>query len=183
MSIADILKDAESRMKKSVEAAQHDFATLRTGRANPTLLDALKVDYYGQSLPVNQLAAITAPDPRLIVIQPWDKGALAAIEKALQKSDLGLTPTSDGTVIRLAIPPLTEQRRKEFVKQLHHKAEAARVSVRNIRRDSNEHMRRDTELTDDAIKRAEKDVQKLADKYVAEVDALAKAKEAELLEV
>lgn len=183
MIIADVLKDAESRMKKSVEAAQHDFATLRTGRANPALLDALKVDYYGQSLPVNQLGAITSPDPRLIVIQPWDKGAIAAIEKALQKSDLGLTPSSDGNVIRLAIPPLTEQRRKEFVKQLHTKAEGARVSLRNIRRDSIEQMRRDAELTDDDKKRAEKDVQKLADKYVAEVDTLAKAKEAELLEV
>lgn len=183
MSIADVLKDAESRMKKSLEAAQHDFATLRTGRANPTLLDSLKVDYYGQTLPVNQLGTVSSPDARLLVIQPWDRGALGAIEKAIQKSDLGLTPANDGAAIRLAIPPLTEQRRKEFVKQLHGKAEAARVALRNIRRDANEHLKRDDELTDDQIKRAEKDVQKLADKYIAELDALQKAKEAELLEV
>jgi ribosome recycling factor len=183
MSIADVLRDAESRMKKSIEAAQHDFATLRTGRANPALLDSLKVDYYGQTLPINQLGTVVAPDARLLVIQPWDRGALGAIEKAIQKSDLGLTPANDGQAIRLAVPPLTEERRKDFVKQLHSKAESARVALRNVRRDANEHLKRDTELTDDQIKRAEKDVQKLADKYIAELDALQKAKEAELLEV
>jgi ribosome recycling factor len=183
MSIAEVLRDTESRMKKSIEAAQHDFATLRTGRANPALLDSLKVDYYGQSLPINQLGTVAAPDARLLVIQPWDRGALGAIEKAIQKSDLGLTPANDGQAIRLAVPPLTEERRKDFVKQLHSKAESARVALRNVRRDANEHLKRDTELTDDQIKRAEKDVQKLADKYIAELDALQKAKEAELLEV
>lgn len=183
MSIADVLRDAESRMKKSIEAAQHDFATLRTGRANPALLDSLKVDYYGQTLPINQLGTVSAPDARLLVIQPWDRGALAAIEKAIQKSELGLTPANDGAAIRLPVPPLTEERRKDFVKQLHGKAEAARVALRNVRRDANEHLKRDAELTDDQIKRAEKDVQKLADKYIAELDALQKAKEAELLEV
>lgn len=183
MSISDRLRDAETRMKKSIEAAQHDFATLRTGRANPALLDSLKVEYYGQTLPVNQVGGVTTPDARMLVIQPWDKGAMAAIEKAIMKSDLGLTPTNDGNVIRLAIPPLTEERRKDFVKQLHQKAEAARVSIRNIRRDANEHLKRDDDLTDDDVKRGEKDVQKLADKYVAELDALQKTKEAELLEV
>ena len=188
MSVSDSLRDAETRMKKSVEAAQHDFATLRTGRANPTLLDSLKVEYYGQTLPVTQLGTVTTPDARSLVIQPWDRGALATIEKAITKSDLGLTPNNDGSVIRLNIPPLTEERRKDFVKQLQQKAEAARVSVRNIRRDTLEHLKRESKkdtsgITDDDIKRAEKDVQKVLDRYVGEIDTLQKAKEAELLEV
>ena len=183
MSVSDVLRDTESRMKKSLEAAGHDFATLRTGRANPSLLDYLKVDYYGQTLPVNQLGSVTAPEPRLLVIQPWDKGSLAAIERAITKSDLGLTPSNDGVVIRLGIPPLTEERRRDFVKQLKQKAEAARIAVRNVRRDANDHLKRDETVTDDEVKRAEKDVQKIADKYIAEIDALEKAKEAELLEV
>ena len=183
MSVTEVLRDTESRMKKSLEAAGHDFATLRTGRANPSLLDSLKVDYYGQTLPVNQLGSVTAPEPRLLVIQPWDKGSLAAIERAITKSDLGLTPSNDGVVIRLGIPPLTEERRRDFVKQLKQKAEAARIAVRNVRRDANDHLKRDETVTDDEVKRAEKDVQKIADKYIAEIDALEKAKEAELLEV
>jgi ribosome recycling factor len=182
MSVSDSLRDLDGRLKKSVEAAQHDFATLRTGRANPALLDAIKVDYYGTSMPINQLGTVTTPEARLLVIQPFDKGAMAAIEKAITKSDLGLTPNNDGIVIRLAIPPLTTERRKDFVKQLHQKAEAARVSVRNIRRDILDAMKRDEEMTDDDIKRAEKDVQKALDKTIAEIDALQKAKEAELLE-
>ena len=182
MSVSDSLRDLDGRLKKSVEAAQHDFATLRTGRANPALLDALKVDYYGTAMPINQLGTVTVPEARLLVIQPFDKGAMAAIEKAITKSDLGLTPNNDGVVIRLAIPPLTTERRKDFVKQLQQKAEAARVSVRNIRRDILDGMKRDEEMTDDDIKRAEKDVQKALDKTIAEIDALQKAKEAELLE-
>jgi ribosome recycling factor len=182
MSMSDTLRDLDGRMKKSVEAAQHDFATLRTGRANPALLDSLKVEYYGTTMPLNQLGTVTAPEARLLVIQPYDKGAMAPIEKAIQKSDLGLTPSNDGMVIRLGIPPLTQERRKEFVKQLQQKAEAARVSVRNIRRDTLDHLKRDESVTDDDFKRAEKDVQKVADKTIAEIDALAKAKEAELLE-
>lgn len=182
MSVSDSLRDLDGRLKKSVEAAQHDFASLRTGRANPALLDALKVDYYGTAMPINQLATVTTPEARLLVIQPFDKGAMASIEKAITKSDLGLTPNNDGIVIRLAIPPLTTERRKDFVKQLQQKAEAARVSVRNIRRDILDGMKRDEEMTDDDIKRAEKDVQKALDKTIAEIDALQKAKEAELLE-
>lgn len=162
--------------------------TLRTGRANPALLDSLKVEYYGQTLPLNQLGSVNAPEARTLIIQPWDRGALAAIEKAITKSDLGMTPNNDGTIIRLNIPPLTEERRKEFVKQLHQKAEAARVSVRNIRRDTLEQLKRESKqdasgITDDDIKRAEKDVQKVLDRYVGEIDTLQKAKEAELLEV
>jgi ribosome recycling factor len=183
MSVAGILRDGESRMKKTLEAASADFATLRTGRANPTLLDSLKVEYYGQTMPVTQLGTVSAPEARLLVITPWDKGALPAIEKAISKSDLGLNPSSDGVVIRLVIPPLTEERRKDFVKQLAHKAEAGRVALRNIRRDAIEHFKRDDEVTEDDEKRAEKDVQKLLDRYIMELDTLQKAKEAELLEV
>lgn len=183
MSVASVLRDAETRMKKSVESAAHDFATLRTGRANPALLDSLRVDYYGQQMPVSQLGAISAPEARMLMIQAWDKGAVQAIEKAIQKSELGLNPAVDGNNIRLSIPPLTEERRKDFVKQLHQKAEAHRVSLRNIRRDTIEHLKKDDEVTEDEEKRAEKDVQKLLDKYIHELDALAKSKEAELLEV
>jgi ribosome recycling factor len=183
MSVSSILRDAETRMKKTIESAAHDFATLRTGRANPTLLDSLKVEYYGQMLPVNQLGTVSAPEARVLLITPWDKGALAAIEKGIQKSDLGLTPNNDGQNIRLNIPMLTEERRKDFVKQLAGKAEAGRVALRNIRRDAIEHFKKDDEVTDDDAKRAEKDVQKLLDKYVAELDTLWKQKEAELLEV
>jgi len=183
MSVSSILRDAEVRMKKTLESTGADFATLRTGRANPTLLDSLNVDYYGQAMPVAQLGTVTAPEARLLVITPWDKGALSAIEKAIMKSELGLTPNNDGVMIRLSIPVLTEERRKDFVKQLHHKAEAGRVALRNIRRDAIEHFKRDDEVTDDDEKRAEKDVQKLLDRFIGELDTLQKAKEAELLEV
>ncbi len=182
MTPSDILRDAETRMKKTIESAQADFATLRTGRANPSLLDSLKVDYYGQQMPVNQLGTVTVPEPRVLIIQPWDRGALVAIEKAITKSDLGLSPNNDGIVIRLNIPPLTEQRRKDFVKQLAHKAEAGRVALRNIRRDAIEHGKKDDEITEDDVKRLEKDVQKLVDRYIAELDSLQKTKETELLE-
>ena len=182
MTVSEIMRETETRMKKSIEAANHDFATLRTGRANPTLLDSLKIDYYGQTMPVSQLGSVTAPDARVLVITPWDKGALAAIEKAISKSDLGLTPANDGSVIRLNIPPLTTERRKDYVKQLAGKGEAARVSLRNIRRDALEQAKKDEAIVDDEVKRAEKDVQKLLDRYIVELDTLLKAKEAELLE-
>ncbi len=182
MSVSSILRDTETRLKKSVESAALDFATLRTGRANPAILDSLKVEYYGQQMPLNQLAAVSIPDAQMLVITPYDRGALAIIEKAITKSDLGLTPASDGGVIRLRIPPLTEQRRKEFVKQLAGKAESGRVALRNIRRDAIDQFKKDEEVTDDDAKRAEKDVQKLLDKYAGELDSLQKTKEAELLE-
>ena len=182
MSVASILKDAESRMRKSIEAAQADFATLRTGRANPAILDAIKVDYYGQSLPINQLGTVVAPEARTLLITPWDKGALPLIEKAISNSNVGLTPNNDGATIRLNIPALTTERRKEFVKQLSQKAEAAKVSLRNIRRDAIEAAKKDEEVTDDEAKRAEKDIQKILDTFMAELDTLQKAKETELLE-
>lgn len=182
MSASQILKDAESRMKKTLEAEAANFATLRTGRANPALLDALRVEYYGQTMPINQLGTVSVPDAHTLLIQVWDQGALAAIEKAITRSELGLAPNNDGKSIRLNIPPLTQERRKDLVKQLHAKAEGGRVALRNIRRDANEAAKKDDELTDDDVKRAEKEVQKLLDRYVAELDALARAKEAELLE-
>ena len=183
MSVSEILSDAESRMKKSLDSANNDFATLRTGRANPSLLDNVRVEYYGQTMPINQLGGVTSPDPRLLLVDPWDKGALPAIAKAITNSNLGLTPNNDGQVIRLSIPQLTEERRKDFVKQLAGKGEAARVALRNIRRDAIEQFKRDEEVTDDDAKRAEKEVQKLLDRATAELEVLLKAKEAELLEV
>lgn len=183
MGASDLLRDAETRMKKSVESAAGDFATLRTGRASPALLDPVKADYYGQPTPITQLGSVNVPEPRTLIITPWDKAALQAIERAIIKSDLGLNPNNDGQVIRLNIPPLTEERRKEFVKQLANKAEAARVSLRNIRRDAIDHAKKDADnMTEDDVKRMEKDVQKLLDRYIVEVDTLQKAKEGELME-
>jgi ribosome recycling factor len=182
MSVSEILKDAETRMKKSLESAAADFATLRTGRANPALLDSLKVDYYGSPMPVNQLGTVTVPEARVLLITPWDKSTLALIEKAITKSELGLTPNNDGTAIRLNIPPLTEERRKDLVKQLATKTEAGRVSLRNIRRDANDQLKKDEEVTEDEAKRAEKDVQKLLDKYMAELEGMEKNKRDDLME-
>lgn len=182
MSVASILKDTETRMRKSLEAAAADFATLRTGRATPAMLDGLKVDYFGAPYGVRDLANVNSPEPRVLLIEPWDKGALSLIEKAIINSSLGLNPNSDGVRIRLNIPPLTTERRKEFVKQLAGKAEAGRVALRNIRRDANEQLKKDEEVTEDDAKRAEKDVQKLLDKYVAELDVATKQKEEELME-
>ena len=169
-------------MGKTLESTAADYATLRTGRANPAMLDGLKVDYYGSPMNVRDLANISSPEPRVLLIEPWDKAAMALIEKAITNSSLGLNPNSDGVRIRLNIPALTTERRKEFVKQLAGKAEAGRVALRNIRRDANEHLKRDDEVIEDEAKRAEKDVQKLLDKYVGELEAMTKAKESELLE-
>jgi ribosome recycling factor len=180
---AELLRDAETRMKKSLEAAANDFATLRTGRANAAILDSVKVEYYGQPMTIASVAAVSVPESRTLLIAPWEKNMLGPIEKAILKSDLGLNPNNDGQNIRLNIPPLTEQRRKEFVKQLAGKAESARVALRNLRRDTMEQYKKDDTNTEDDIKRAEKDVQKLLDKYIAELETMYKAKEAELLEV
>ena len=180
---AELLRDAETRMKKSLEAAANDFATLRTGRANAAILDSVKVEYYGQPMTIASVAAVSVPESRTLLIAPWEKNMLGPIEKAILKSDLGLNPNNDGQNIRLNIPPLTEQRRKEFVKQLAGKAEAGRVALRNLRRDAIEQYKKDDTNTEDDIKRAEKDVQKLLDRYIAELETMYKAKEAELLEV
>jgi ribosome recycling factor len=184
--IEDTLKDAEHRMQSAVNSLDRDLDTVRTGRARPSLVEALKIEYYGTPTPLNQLATIGAPEPRLITIQPWDKTQLPSIEKAIQKSDLGLTPTNDGNLIRLVIPQLNEDRRKELVKMVHKKVEEARVAVRNVRRDSLDHLRKlqhDKQITDDDERRAQERLQKITDKYVAEVDKHGHTKEQELLEV
>jgi ribosome recycling factor len=185
--IQDILKDAEERMHKAEEALQRDLASIRTGRASPALLDRVQVEYYGQTMPINQLATVSVPEPRLLVVQPWDKGAMSAIEKAIQKSpDLGLNPTNDGTVIRLAIPALTEERRKEFVKQVHKKVEESHVAIRNVRRDASDRLKKlekDKEVSQDEERRGAEQLDKLTQRLIEEVDRVGQRKEAELLEV
>ncbi len=184
--IDDTLRDAEHRMQSAIAALDRELDTVRTGRARPALVESLKVEYYGTPTPLSQLATINAPEPRLITIQPWDKGQLGTIEKAIQKSDIGLNPTNDGNIIRLVVPQLTEDRRKELVKVVHKRVEDGRVAVRNVRRDSLDHLRKlqhDKEVSDDDERRAQDRLQKLTDKYVAEIDRHGQTKEQELLEV
>jgi ribosome recycling factor len=184
--IDETIQDAEHRMQSAVGALDRELDAVRTGRARPALVETLKVEYYGTPTPLNQMAAVNAPEPRLITIQPWDKTQLGAIEKAIQKSDLGLTPTNDGNIIRLVIPALTEERRKELVKVVHKKVEDGRVAVRNVRRDALEHLRKlqhDKQVSDDDERRAQDRLQKLTDRLIAEIDKHGQAKEQELLEV
>ncbi len=151
----DVRKDAETRMKKAVEVAQHDFSTIRTGRANPLILENIKVDYYGTPTPLNQIAGVTVPEPRQLLVTPWDRSQINSILKAIQASDIGLTPMSDGNVIRLNVPPLNEERRKELIKTLHKKSEEHKVAVRNVRRDANEQLKaqqKNGEITEDDLK-------------------------------
>lgn len=184
--IADVLSDAESKMQKAVEVLSKDLAGVRTGRASPSLVDRLSVEYYGTATPLNQLANVAVPEPRLLVIQPWDKTALAAIEKAILKSDLGLTPSSDGKVIRLAIPPLTEERRRDLVKISRRRVEEARVAVRNVRREAHDDLRdleKEKLISEDEFRRANEQLQKLTDAMIDQVDQVGQKKEAEILEV
>jgi ribosome recycling factor len=184
--IDDWLKDAEQRMDKSVEALHKELGSIRTGRATPALVDRLHIDYYGSPTPLQSLASVSAPEARLLVIQPYDRSAIGAIEKAIQKSELGLNPANDGSLIRIPIPPLTEERRKEFVKVVKQKAETARVAVRNIRRDEVDHIRqieKDGEVGSDEIDRGLAQLQKITDRFVARVDEVAQKKEQEILEV
>jgi ribosome recycling factor len=186
MSLEDLTREAEQKMKKTVEATQQDFATIRTGRATPKLLDGITAEYYGTPTPLNQLATINVPESRQLQIVPYDRATLAAIEKAVKNSDININPVNDGTSIRLSIPPLTEERRKEFVRVLHKKTEDGRVSIRNIRRDVNDHYKaivKKGEASEDESKRAQDGLQKLTDRYIVEIDNISKAKEAELLEV
>jgi ribosome recycling factor len=186
MAIDDLIQDATRRMDKSVEAAQHEFNTLRTGRASAALLDRVQIDYYGTMTPLKQLATINAPEPRLLTVQPFDPSSTSTIERAIQESDLGLTPNNDGKVIRLPIPQLTEERRKELVKVARQMAEDGRVAVRNVRRDVMHHLK---ELVDrgevgsDEEHRAEERVQKLTDDHTHRIDDLLKRKEEEIMEV
>ncbi len=180
------LQTAEDRMEKCVVALRRDFTTVRAGRATPALLDKVQVDYYGTPTPINQLANIQIPESRLLVIQPWDKSTLHDIEKAIQRSDLGLTPTNDGTVIRLSIPQLTEERRMDLTKVIKKMAEEARVAIRNVRRDVNEDIKKSekqSQISEDDSHRLQEKVQEITDKTVAEVDRLLIQKEKELLEV
>ncbi len=182
----DLLTDASRRMDKSVEATGHELNTVRTGRASAALLDRIQVDYYGQKTPLKQLATINVPEPRMLTIQPFDPGSLKGIERAIQESDLGLNPSNDGKVIRLPIPQLTEERRKELVKVVRHLAEEGRVAVRNVRRDVMHDLKdlvRVGEVGDDEERRAEERVQKLTNEHVARIDELLKRKEEEILEV
>lgn len=184
--IDDLLTDAEERMAKSVDAARHELSTVRTGRASPHLLDSIVVDYYGTDTALNQLANVGAGDARLLTITPYDKSAIQAIEKAIMESDLGLTPNNDGGVIRIQIPELNEERRKEMVRMVHNVAEEGRIAVRNIRRDVMSDMRELKESGDtgeDEERRGEAELQKVTDAAVAEIDAALKAKETDLLEV
>lgn len=186
MTSKEIYTSHEDRMKKALDALRKEYSTLRAGRATPALLDKITVDYYGTPTPVNQVANISVPEPRMIVIQPWEKTMLSPIEKAILKSDLGLTPNSDGSVLRLSIPQLTQQRRTELVKVVHKKAEESRVAIRNLRRDGNEAIKKlekDKLISEDETKKAQDDIQKLTDKYIKEVDHIMAVKEKEIMEV
>ncbi|MGC1851982.1 MAG: ribosome recycling factor [Solirubrobacterales bacterium] len=184
--IDELLKDAEDRMRKSVESSRGELATVRTGRASPHLLDRITVDYYGSQTPLKQLANVTTSDARLLTVTPFDKGSIGEIEKAIQESDVGLTPSNDGSVIRLQIPELTEERRREMVKVVHGVAEEGRVAIRNIRRDTMQDLRdlkKEGEAGEDDERRAEAALQKQTDEAIAEIDETLKGKEEEILEV
>ncbi len=184
--IEELLADARERMDKSVEATRHEFGSVRTGRATPALLDRVQVDYYGAQTPLKQLATISAPEARLLTIQPYDKSSIKGIEKAILESDVGLTPNNDGNLIRLGIPELTEERRRQLVKVVHGIAEEGRVAVRNVRRDVMHDLRElkgEGEVGSDDEHRAEVELQKLTDEKIGELDALVKGKEADILEV
>jgi ribosome recycling factor len=184
--VDDLIQDAVTRMDKSIEAVRHEFNTVRTGRASAALLDRIHVEYYGQRTPLKQLATINAPESRLLTIQPFDPSSLRSIERSIQESDLGLTPSNDGKLIRLPIPQLTEERRKELVRVVRHMAEEGRVAVRNVRRDVMHHLKElvdDGDIGADEERRAEERVQKLTDEHVKAIDETLRHKEAEILEV
>jgi ribosome recycling factor len=184
--VKDTLNQAETKMKKAAEALGHHLNGIRTGRASPALVEHLHVEYYGTEMPLNQLANISAPEARMLVIQPWDKGSMKAIEKAIQNSDLGLNPNNDGQVIRLAIPMLTEQRRKELVKLVKKEVEEQKVSLRNIRRDAQTELKKlesDKQISADELKRAQEKLEQLTSQYTKELDQHGQAKEQEVLEV
>ncbi|ASB89586.1 ribosome recycling factor [Bacillus sonorensis] len=181
-----VMNQTKERMEKAVAAYQRELATVRAGRANPSLLDKVTVEYYGAQTPLNQLASITVPEARMLVITPYDKTALGDIEKAIQKADLGVTPTNDGSIIRITIPPLTEERRKELAKLVKKYSEDAKVAVRNIRRDANDDLKKlekNGEMTEDELRSSTEDVQKLTDEYVSKIDEITKDKEKEIMEV
>ncbi len=182
----DIKKDTQARMAKSVDALRHSLTKVRTGRASPSLVDHLKINYYGSEMPLSQVASIAVADARSLVITPWEKNMVAAVEKAIYASDLGLTPNTAGTTIRINLPPLTEERRKELSKHVHAEGEDTKVGIRNIRRDSNQQVKellKEKKITEDEERRSEDDIQKLTDKAIKDVDEVVKAKEQELMAV
>lgn len=184
--VDDLFGDAERRMQKAVEALKQDVTSIRTGRASSALIERITVDYYGTPTPINQVASISIPEARLLVIQPWDRKMLIDIEKAIQKSDLGINPNNDGQVIRLAIPPLNEERRRDMVKTLHKKLDEHKVAIRNFRRDAQDKLRdreKKKEVSEDELKRSTERLQKLTDRYIDEMDKVGKTKELEILEV
>jgi ribosome recycling factor len=186
MTVDSSLKDADHKMEQALAHLREDLSSVRTGRASGAVLTRIMVEYYGTPVPLNQLASVNVPEPRLLVVQPFDKTSISAIEKAIQQSDLGITPSNDGQVIRLAFPPLTEERRKELVKQVHHRAEEGRVAVRNVRRhakDDMEKLEREHSISEDELSRGEKELQKLTDRHVASIDEVQRHKESELMEV
>ncbi|HET6787976.1 MAG TPA: ribosome recycling factor [Aquabacterium sp.] len=186
MSIADIKKTAEQKMAKSIEAFKHELTKIRTGRAHPGILDQIHVEYYGSMVPLSQVANVSLVDARTISVQPWEKGMGAKIEKAIRESDLGLNPATQGDLIRVPMPPLTEERRKELTKVVKSAGEDTKVAVRNLRRDANDHAKRllkDKEITEDDDRRSQDEIQKLTDKTIVEIDKLVQAKEAEILAV
>jgi len=186
MSIADIRKTAETKMSKSIEAFKNELQKIRTGRAHPGILDQVHVDYYGSMVPISQVANVSLLDARTISVQPWEKGMGPKIEKAIRESDLGLNPASQGDLLRVPMPALTEERRKELTKVVRHEGEDARVAVRNLRRDANDQLKRllkDKEISEDDERRAQDDIQKLTDRTVAEIDKLVTGKEAEVMAV
>lgn len=185
-SVKDVEAHLKTKMEKALSDLQHEMASIRTGRASVSILDQIRVDYYGTPTPLNQVANLHVPEPSMITIQPWDVSQIGPIEKAIRISDLGLNPANDGKMIRLPIPPLTEERRKELVKKLHGVAEHHRVSVRNIRRDGNESIKKllkDKKITEDEDKRAHEEIQKVTDGYMGKIDQAAKTKEKEILEI
>ena len=182
----DEIKKAEGKMQKALGALGANFNTIRAGRANPAVLDRIVVEYYGTPTPINQMAAISAPDPRTLMISPWDRSTLKSIEKAIQTSDLGINPNNDGSVIRLIFPPMTSERRNELAKEVHKMAEEGKIAIRNVRRDAMDKikaMKKNNEITEDEVKDAEKDIQKITDKYVKEADSMADAKIQEIQEI
>ncbi len=186
MSVADVRKSAEQRMQKSIEALKADLGKVRTGRAHTGLLDHIVVDYYGTPTPIPQIGSVTLLDARTLAVTPWEKKLLAAVEKAIRDSDLGLNPASDGERVRVPMPPLTEERRRDLIKVVRHEAENARVAVRNIRRDANHHLKemlKKKEVPEDQERKAQDEVQKLTDRYIGEIDKILQQKEADLLAV
>ena len=186
MTVESALKAATEKMDKAISVLKDELAGVRTGRATPALLSRMVVDYYGTQVPIQQLASFSVPEPRTLVVQPFDKNAISSMEKAIMASDIGITPSNDGNVIRLAFPPLTEERRRELIKLVHHRGEEGRVAVRNIRRhtkDELERLERDGAISEDELVRSEKELQKLTDKHVAEIDEVVAHKEQELKEI